>query len=229
MSRAERLLELVQLLRQHRSPVGAARLAQALEVSPRTLYRDIAALRAQGASIDGEPGVGYLLRPGFMLPPLMFREDEIEALVLGMRWVMDRADAPLGQAARSVLARIAAVLPADLKAGLDDVGLLVVPAAADEAPRAWLTAIREAIRAERKLTIAYRDGGGQPSRRVVWPLAVGFSERVRVLAAWCELRQDFRHFRLDRIGELAAGPGRYPRRRKALLHEWREKHNIPPP
>ena len=118
MSRAERLLELMQCLRRHRYPVGGAALASELGISVRTLYRDIAALQAQGARIDGEPGVGYVLRPGFMLPPLMFSEDEIEALVLGSRWVADRADDPLGRAARNALAKIAAVLPTDLRKSL---------------------------------------------------------------------------------------------------------------
>src|SRR5213594_1376827 len=119
MSRAQRLLDLIQLLRGYRRPVSGAALAEALGISLRTLYRDIETLNAQGAQIDGEPGVGYVLRPGFMLPPLMFSEDEIEAIVLGSRWVSERADAPLGVAARNALAKIAAVLPDDLKESLD--------------------------------------------------------------------------------------------------------------
>src|SRR6187397_2210277 len=127
MSRAERLLALMQVLRRHRRPVSGATLARELRISIRTLYRDIASLQAQGAHIDGEPGVGYVLRPGFMLPPLMFSEDEIEAIVLGSRWVADRTDAALNRAARSALAKIAAVLPPDLKTGLDTSGLLIGP------------------------------------------------------------------------------------------------------
>src|SRR5712692_11064342 len=119
MSRARRLLDLIQLFRRHRFPVAGAALAEELGISLRTLYRDIETLKAQGARIDGEPGVGYVLRPGFMLPPLMFSEDEIEALVLGSRWVAERTDEPLGEAARNALAKIAAVLPDDLKDSLD--------------------------------------------------------------------------------------------------------------
>jgi predicted DNA-binding transcriptional regulator YafY len=122
MSRAQRLLDLIQLLRGYRHPVSGAVLAEALGISLRTLYRDIETLNAQGAHIDGEPGVGYVLRPGFMLPPLMFSEEEIEAIVLGSRWVADRTDAALSGAARSALAKISAVLPADLKDSLDNVG-----------------------------------------------------------------------------------------------------------
>jgi biotin operon repressor len=127
MSRAQRLLDLIQLLRGYRRPVSGAVLAEALGISLRTLYRDIDTLNAQGAQIDGEPGIGYVLRPGFMLPPLMFSEDEIEAIVLGSRWVADRTDAALNRAARSALAKIAAVLPPDLKTGLDTSGLLIGP------------------------------------------------------------------------------------------------------
>jgi predicted DNA-binding transcriptional regulator YafY len=127
LSRAQRLLDLIQVLRRHRRPVSGGTLADAVGVSLRTLYRDIDTLKAQGAHIDGEPGVGYVLRPGFLLPPLMFSEEEIEALVLGSRWVAERADAPLGDAARNALAKIAAVLPDDLRDSLDATNLLIGP------------------------------------------------------------------------------------------------------
>src|SRR5690349_5512918 len=129
MSRAERLLGLMQVLRRHRRPVSGAALARELGISIRTLYRDIATLQAQGADIEGEPGLGYVLKPGFMLPPLMFSEDEIEALVLGSRWVADRGDERLGSAAQNALVKIAAVLPDDLREDLDASALLVGPGA----------------------------------------------------------------------------------------------------
>jgi len=229
LSRAERLLDLIQLLRAHRRPVSGAALAAELGIALRTLYRDIAALTAQGATIDGEPGVGYMLRPGFLLPPLMFAEEEIEALVLGSRWVAERGDAPLAKAARNALARIGAVLPEDLKERLDAPGLLDAPLAKAAAGDAALPAIREAIRRERKLRIAYLDGRGRETRRAIWPFALGFFERVRVIAAWCELRQGYRHFRTDRIVKLAVSETRYPRRRAALLKEWRAIEKIPDP
>ncbi len=225
MARAPRLLELIQLLRQHRHPVSGAVLAEALGISLRTLYRDIATLQAEGATIDGEPGVGYLLRPGFLLPPLMLTEEEIEALVLGTRWVAQRADHPLGQAARRALGKVAAVLPADLRVGAEDSALLIGPAAAS-AGDSELPAIRQAIRQERKLAIRYQDVEGAESRRTVWPFALGFFERCRVVVAWCELRQDYRHFRTDRIRHLAVTAKRYPRRRQALLKEWRAREGI---
>ena len=221
MSRAERLLELIQVLRRHRLPVSGAALARELDVSLRTLYRDIETLKGQGAHIDGEAGVGYVLRPGFMLPPLMFSEEEIEALVLGSQWVARRADAPLGQAARNALAKIGAVLPADLKENFDSSNLLVGPGPTVAAGDSELPRIRAAIRTERMLDIAYADESGRATERRVWPFALAFFERARVVVAWCELRRDYRSFRTDRIKTLRTTNKRYPRRRQAMLKEWK--------
>ena len=227
MSRAQRLLDLIQILRRHRIPVAGTELADELAVSLRTLYRDIETLKAQGAHIDGEPGVGYILRPGFMLPPLMFSEDEIEALVLGGRWVAAQSDEPLGKAARNALAKIAAVLPDDLQRSLETSSLLVAPqrpAAGDTE----LPTIRQAIRSERKLRITYTDEKENRTQRTIWPIALGFFERIRMVAAWCETRRDYRHFRTDRIRSLKMTDTRYPRRRFDMLREWRKKDGIPP-
>lgn len=218
----------MQALRRRRVPVAGATLAQEFGISLRTLYRDIAALQAQGARIDGEPGIGYLLRPGFVLPPLMFSTDEIEALVLGSRWVAGRADAELARAARDALAKIASVLPTDLRLELDSSTLLVgqaqvMPSSDDE-----LSRIRAAIRTERKLMITYRDGNGVDSERTLWPCALGYFDQVRLLVAWCELRQDFRNFRIDRVASLKVLEERYPRRRQSLLREWRQQEGIEP-
>ncbi len=223
MSRAQRLLDLIQVLRRHRHPVSGQALAEATGVSLRTLYRDIDTLKAEGAHIDGEAGVGYVLRPGFMLPPLMFSEEEIEALVLGSRWVHQRADRALAEAAANVLAKIGAVLPKDLRDTLDDSGLLIAPGEPIAAGDAQLPKIRQAIRTERKIGIAYRDKDGVPTKRTIWPFGVGFFEKSRVVMAWCELRDDYRHFRTDRIVTLAMSDRRYPRRRQAMLKEWRER------
>ncbi len=221
VSRSERLLNLLQILRRHRRPVTGPVLAQELSISLRTLYRDIASLQAQGAHIDGAPGLGYVLRPGFMLPPLMFSEDELEALMLGSRWVADRADDRLGAAARDALAKIAAVLPHDLRDSLDASAMLVGPGAMIRADGIDFGALRQAIRAQRKLALNYQDVAGAATERIVWPFALAFFDRVRVLVAWCELRQDFRHFRADRIARFAVTETRYPRHRQALLKEWR--------
>jgi predicted DNA-binding transcriptional regulator YafY len=223
MSRTERLLELLQILRRHRAPVAGATLASDLNVSLRTLYRDIATLQGQGAEIEGEPGLGYVLKPGFMLPPLMFSIDELEALILGAGWVgRQRDDSRLSRAAGNALTKIAAVLPADLRQELDSGSLYVVPyrmAASSVDP----SLLRDAIRKEQKLRIAYRDDAGQETERVIWPFVIGFYEQHKTVGAWCELRSDYRHFRIDRIAALAATGERTPRRRHALLKEWRER------
>jgi predicted DNA-binding transcriptional regulator YafY len=226
MSRAARLLDLMQLLRRHRTPVTGPTLARSLGISIRTLYRDIATLQAQGADIRGEPGLGYVLRPGFTLPPLMFSADEIEALVLGSRWVAVRGDTRLAAAADNAVAKIRAVLPDELRQSVDEATLTVPHLGLAEPTTADVAAIRAAIREERKLSICYRDNQGVDTRRTVWPLLIGFFDRVLVLAAWCELRQDYRAFRADRILELAATETRYPRRRVAMVKEWREKQGL---
>lgn len=227
MSRSERLLHLMQVLRRYRQPVSGRRLAEETGVSLRTLYRDIASLQARGAHIEGEPGVGYVLRPGFMLPPMMLSEEEIEALVLGSRWVAKRGDPRLATAAADALAKIGSVLPADLKEKLEHSTLLVGPRKPGD-ETIDLSLLRKAIRSEHKVELHYLDNDGRDSRRTVWPFALGFFEEVRVLAAWCELRQDFRHFRTDRIAEAAMLDNRYPRRRQALLKDWRAVNGIDP-
>lgn len=228
MSRAQRLLDLIQILRRHRFPVAGTALADELGISLRTLYRDIETLKAQGAHIDGEPGVGYILRPGFMLPPLMFSEEEIEALVLGGRWVAAQTDAPLGKAARNALSKIAAVLPDDLQRSLETSSLLV-PSQRPSAGDAELPVIREAIRTERKLRITYSDEQDNRTSRTIWPFALGFFERIRMVAAWCEMRKDYRHFRTDRIRSLKLADARYPRRRLVMLREWRAREGLKKP
>ena len=222
MSRAVRLLDLLERLRRHRFPVSGAALAAELGISARTLYRDIASLQAQGAAIDGAPGLGYVLRPGFTLPPLMFSADEIEALTLGCRFVAERADPALAAAARAALAKIGAVVPGDVRAQMESSTLLIGPGpAADE--RVDIGLVRKAIRGERKLRLAYRDLQEQRTERTVWPVAIGFFDRVRVVVAWCELRAAFRHFRTDRIDDLVIAEERYPRRRHSLMHDWRAR------
>jgi predicted DNA-binding transcriptional regulator YafY len=227
MSRAQRLLDLIQVLRRHRRAVSGAILAEELGVSLRTLYRDIETLKAQGAHIEGEAGLGYVLRPGFMLPPLMFSEDEIEALVLGSRWVSERADDILGKAARNVLAKIAVVLPADLKENIEQSGLLIGPGEPIPAGAGELGAIREAIRAEHKIRIDYADEHGIGTQRTIWPVALAFYDRVRVIVAWCEKREGYRHFRTDRIAALEITTDRYARRRASMLKEWRTLRDVP--
>ena len=338
MSRTERLLALMQQLRTGRRPRQAHELAQALGVSLRTLYRDIALLRTQGADIRGEAGVGYVLKKGApTLPPLMFAEGEIEALVLGLRWVVQQPDPALAASARSVLAKVEAVLPARLVPMMEDQALypvrgrvsgepsasvpdaasasdtalapdaasasaaasvpssapssvpasastpapdsvpasasapasvpvpacapvsvaasvscaipVPVPAApasatvADTSPApcgnvrspartAWesheeiiLPLIRQALRENRQLQMDYADAQGQDTRRTIWPVALGYLQSTRLLAAWCTLRADFRHFRTDRIRHAWLGDP-CPRPRRQLEAAWLQATGI---
>lgn len=222
MARSERLLSLLQLLRRYNRPVSGARLAEELGISIRTLYRDIASLQAQGASIEGEPGVGYILRPGFMLPPLMFSQIELEALMLGFRWVSKFADEPMTKAASDALAKIAAVLPESLKDELESTALLVGPRTIRDVEMVDLQTARTAIRNGQKLQITYVDAVGNQSKRTIWPFALGYFQKIRILVGWCEERMDFRHFRTDRLTALTNLEKRYPKRRATMLREWRE-------
>jgi predicted DNA-binding transcriptional regulator YafY len=214
-------------LRRHRRPVTAASLAGEMSVSIRTIYRDVQSLIGLGAPIDGEAGLGYLLRGGFFLPPLMFDEDEIEALVLGARWVETQPDGALADAARNALAKIAAAAPKDLRDMMAETGLWA-PRDPNKAPPAIsLQPIREAIRREHKLAIAYVDVAGRPSERTIWPIALAFFEGHETIAAWCELRAGFRHFRTDRLRTVAPRGERYPKRRAVLVKEWRASQATP--
>ncbi len=201
MRRADRLFRLVERLRR-RGPVTAAALAEELEVSARTVYRDVQDLVASGVPILGEAGVGYALARGFDLPPLMFTEEEIEALVLGARIVETRADPALARAARDVLKKVEAVLPARLKARVEEAALFAPGFRAVPAGEG-LTRLRGAIRRRRKVSFAYQDQSGAPTRRTVQPLGVFYWGATWSLGAWCELRAGFRNFRTDRITELA--------------------------
>lgn len=229
MLRSTRLLELVQLLRQHRYPVTGAILADRLNISLRTLYRDIATLQHQGAVIEGEAGIGYVLRSGYMLPPLMFTADEIDALVLGTRWVARHADKQLSSAAHNALVKIAAVLPPDRLTLLENSALLVGSTANSSQQTDLMPALRKAIHDEIEIHIKYKDLQNKTSQRPLWPIALAFFDNSHIVVAWCSLRQNFRHFRLDRIQSLNLTAKRYPRRRATLLKEWQRQEGIHQP
>ncbi len=197
MRRADRLFQIVQLLRGRRV-VKAAELAEELEVSPRTIYRDVADLISAGVPVEGEAGVGYCLPRSFDLPPLMFDPDEIGALVLGARMVQAWGDATLAKRARSVLSKVETVLPDALKARMDNVELFV-PMSLPEDVRANLESFRRGIEGRCKLRFAYTDKHGAASERTVRPLALAFWGRTWTASAWCELRDDFRHFVPERM------------------------------
>lgn len=203
MRRADRLFQVIQLLRR-RHVLTAAAIAEELEVSERTVYRDISDLVRSGVPIAGEAGVGYTLRRGFDLPPLMFTEEEIEALVLGTRVVGSWADDSLAKAAESALARIEAALPDRLKTRLIDSRLFAPGFHVPHGVAAALPDLRRAIDECRVIRIDYSDGHGERTDRTVRPLGLFFWGNRWTLTAWCELRDDFRDFRLDRINTMEA-------------------------
>jgi predicted DNA-binding transcriptional regulator YafY len=227
MSRTGRLFLLMDALRGYRHPVTAARLAAQLGVSERTIYRDLQTLGELGAPVSGGAGVGYVLRAGFFLPPLMFGADELEALVLGARWVRRQGDDALAAAATSALAKIAAATPRDLRDDMADTSLWV-PIGQDQrdASDSHVRPVRVAIRYQQRLRLSYRDEHGSATERTVWPFALAFLEGRRLLAAWCELRGANRHFRIDRIVAVSALGERYPVRRHALLQAWRQEQGL---
>ena len=205
MRRADRLFRIVQLLRRRRTVVTAAQIAAKLEISERTVYRDIRDLIAAGTPIDGEAGVGYRLQPGYDLPPLMFDREEIQALVLGARIVAQFGDPALARASESILSKVAGVLPKDLEPLLADTRLFVPPSRSGARSAAGLAVAREALVAQRRLHVKYANEKGEETERDVRPLGLFFWGKTWTLAAWCELRTGFRNFRIDRIGEATLG------------------------
>ncbi|MEL6751724.1 MAG: YafY family protein [Pseudomonadota bacterium] len=222
MRRADRLLLIVQILRRHRQPVSAGAIAAELEVSLRTIYRDMVALESTGVPIRGEAGIGYVLEDGYDLPPLMFTETELEALVLGARMVDSRADPTLARAARDVIAKVEAVLPPSLAEQLMDVPLYApnyeqMPDTAFD-----VGDLRTALREGLVIAIRYRALDGARSSRDIWPVHVSFFRDATVLMGWCTMREDFRAFRLDGIEQLTVTEKRVPERRAALFARWRK-------
>ena len=228
MRRADRLFQIIQILRGTTRPVTAETLAGELEVSKRSVYRDVADLIGQRVPIRGEAGLGYVLGRDFDMPPLMLTPDEIEAAALGAQWVAERGDAVLAAAARDLIAKIEAAVPERLRPFIAEptIGAPANTMAARDGldiakTRAW-------IRAGRKIRIRYRDEHDADSERTIWPVIIGYAETVRLLAAWCELRQDFRHFRTDRIvaadfldARHGASPGELRKRWKRSMEKER--------
>lgn len=223
MKRAERLLQLLQILRRHRRPVTGEAMAAELEVSLRTVYRDIASLIADRVPIRGEAGVGYVLGEGYDLPPLMFTPDELEAVMLGLRWVARRGDRQLSRAAHDTVSKIGTVLPDRLKPFLFDAGLLIPPFGRLVEDTVDVALMRNAIREQRKVEITYTAEDGRQSARTIWPLAVAYYDAQRLIVAWCELRQAFRSFRTDRMQKAEVREDKYQPRRKALLKQLQEQ------
>ena len=223
MRRADRLLQLIQILRRHRRPVTGDVMAHELEVSLRTVYRDISTLITDGVPIRGEAGVGYVLGEGYDLPPLMFTTDELEAVMLGLRWVMRRGDVDLSRAAQDTVAKIGTVLPEKLRPFLFDAALLVPPRYAHVQDKIDVALFRGAIREGKKVSLNYRAEEGAETSRVIWPIAVSYFDAQRIIIGWCELRQGFRSFRTDRMLAMDVLKDKYPERRKVLLKRWQEE------
>ena len=220
MRRADRLFQIIQVLRRSRGPTTAEAIAVELETSKRTIYRDIADLIGQRMPIRGEAGVGYVLEDGFDMPPLMLTPEEIEAAVLGAQFVALRGDASLARAAEDLLAKIRTVIPEQLRPLVVEPSIKAVPSRRVARDGLDMAAVRAAIRAGRKLALNYADEQGQESRRTVWPFAVGYYETTRLLLAWCELRGDFRSFRTDRVLAADFLEETYPERPARLRAEW---------
>ncbi len=199
MRRADRLFQIIQLLRRRRTATTAPHIADKLGVSERTVYRDIRDLVLTGTPIDGEAGVGYRIRPGYDLPPLMFDKEEIQALVLGARIVRQFGDPALARASEAILNKVAAVIPKELAPLLSDARLYVPTTLSGGKSADALTVAREALIDRRKLRLTYANAKGDGTERTVRPLGIFFWGRTWTLAAWCELRDDFRNFRLDRV------------------------------
>lgn len=203
MRRADRLFRIVDELRRRRRATRAAELAELLEVSARTIYRDMADLMASGVPVEGSAGVGYLLRPGYHMPPLMFDADEIEALVFGLRIIQSWTDPAMAEAAGRAVDRVRAAVPEALDRRIADLALFAPPRQTVGAERRIDTGpYRRAIRDRQILEILYEDESAQRTERRVRPLALLFYGPKWLLAAWCDLRQDFRSFRLDRIAAV---------------------------
>ncbi len=219
MRRADRLFDIIQVLRLARTPLTAAAIATELEVASRTVYRDIATLQARRVPIEGAAGIGYVLRRGYELPPLMFTEEEVEAIAVAVRLLPRIGDPGLAMAARNVLTKLAAVMPDALRQRLA-APFHVSLRGAPPPSCVDLSEIRAAIREARKISIEYVDGNGAPSQRTIRPVAMEYYVDATLICAWCELRDDYRHFRADRIRSAQLLTDGFRTQAATLLAGW---------
>lgn len=234
MRRADRLLEMLQALRRSQPPVTATHLAEILEVSARTVYRDVDALRRLGVGIEGEAGFGYVLTDDHALPPLMFTSAEVEALALGLRKVIAIGDSELVRAAENAITKLGPVLPDPVKTELES-GILLAHSYIRRGRLAELeesgqlaeqidpAVIRQAARQEKKLMTRYQDQEGRITERLIWPLAISYLDTADLVIAWCELRDDFRTFRLDRLRTAEISGDSFRPKRVPLLRQFLEQ------
>ncbi len=226
MRRADRLFHIIQLIRGRRLTT-AAYLAQRLEVSERTIYRDVADLQLQGVPLEGEAGVGYRLGAGFDLPPMMFTQDEAKALVASVRVAQAWLDPALATGAEDALGKILSVLPTEARVAAEALAVYAPQGGLSEPAQRTLQTLREAVQERRKVFLNYKDLSEKPSERVVRPLGCFYWGKVWTLAAWCEQRSDFRSFRVDRVSYVRRlderfrdEPGRTLADLARLDHEW---------
>lgn len=222
MRRTERLFGIIQTLRSTKRPVTGQALANEFEVSLRTLYRDMAELIAQRVPVRGEAGTGYVIGDDFDMPPLMLTVDELEAAVLGAAWVAQRGDDALARGARDLVAKLSAAVPEHLRTVIFDSALKPMSFQLREVDGFDVSHIRAAIRDRKKVAIQYSDGGGQSSERIIWPILIGYMEDIRIVAAHCELRNDFRHFRTDRMSAGMVLEDRVPEPLHSLRKRWKQ-------
>lgn len=222
MKKTERLLNLLKILRSYRHAVTGVQLADRLGISIRTLYRDITALQAMGAEIEGEAGVGYILKPTFFLPPLMFTQTELEALLLGMQWVSQYGDAPLSEGAKDAINKIFDVLPANIKNSSNAATLRVGPPASEKMAKENLSAIRNAIAKQNKIKLVYQSKSAKKNQQIIWPFTIGYFTDERILVAWCEKENNYRHFNTSRIISLTILNEHYFQSKDSLFREWQK-------
>jgi predicted DNA-binding transcriptional regulator YafY len=223
MSRTSRLFELINVLRARRTPVTAQYLARELGISQRSVYRDIETLRSLGAPLDGQAGIGYCLSEGFFLPEFAFSSGELDALILGLDWVRQRADPALAQCSESALTKIFAAKKNGPATSGEATAVVTAASVSERVDPPQVALLRDAIRRQRKVAISYEDAHGSLSDRIIWPIAIVYFDDVRLLAAWCEHRSGFRHFRVDRLQLRMISEERYPGRRQSMITRWRQQ------
>ncbi|QHS44704.1 YafY family transcriptional regulator [Klebsiella michiganensis] len=223
MTRTERLLELLQILRAQKYPITASTLSERLGISVRSIYRDIRTLQHQGVCIEGGAGIGYIVKSDFHLPPLNLSHEEINSITLGLNWVSHNTDYSFKITARNALAKIHAVIPSELKNLIENQSYLVGPSENNEV---FFEDIRNAIKNRKRIKINYFDKKDSYSSRVIWPIGLVYMESCWLLVAWCEMRDDFRHFRTDKIQDIVQLDSTYSESRAVLLKKWRLKEGI---
>ncbi|MBX5093761.1 helix-turn-helix transcriptional regulator [Rhizobium lentis] len=226
MRKADRLFQIIQILRRSSRPVTSSELAGELEVARRTVYRDIAHLIAQRVPIEGEAGFGYILDPRYDMPPLMLTPDEIEAVVLGVQMVARVNDAAIRNAAGDVMAKIKSVMPQDLLPYIEGPAVGIKPDAVSAEATLDTRPLRLAIREGRKLEIDCRAADGAVTSRIVWPVLLGYADTHSLLIAWCQSKQAFRHFRTERILKVEILDDAIDMSKTRLRQQWRQWRDV---